>query len=117
MTTSPKVTLNAAFLHQLEIMKALAEGTQVQARPINTTAWSDYEPSSLYQSMNFLSYEFRIKSPDPRVFYLILRANGEHLCTLTEEKVARSMLCSYNADPRLAKHQPCTCIKVVEEIK
>lgn len=117
MTTSPKVTLNAAFLHQLEIMKAIAEGKQVQSRPINATAWSDYNPSELYQSMNFTNFEFRIKPPDPRVLYLILCANGEHICTLTEEKVAHSMLYSYNTDPRLAKHQPHTCIKVVEEIK
>ena len=117
MTTSPKVTLNAAFLHQLEIMKALAEGTQVQARPINTTAWVDYEPSSLYQSMNFLSYEFRIKPPEPRVFYLMLRANGEFIDTFTEEKVAHSRLHIYNTGPCLVKHQPYTCIKVVEEIK
>ena len=119
MTTLPnKVSLNPTFLHQLEIMNAIAEGKQVQSKPKESLGlWVDYNPSTMYQSMNFLRYDFRIKPGEPRVFYVLLRADGTVVYTSTEEKKVQTSMRDNNADPYLTRLQPYTYIKVVEEIK
>ena len=67
--------------------------------------------------MNFAQFEFRIKPPEPRVFYTILRSTGEAISFEETESEAEQRVKEYNSNIALRRYYPYSYIKVVEEIK
>ena len=118
MTTLPKVPLNPVFLHQLEIMKAIVEGKQIQTRRHNNTQWDDWLGlNNSYKYLNFEMFAFRVKPPEPRVFYTVLRSTGEAIAVKATESEAEQTVKELNGGLGLLAYRPYSYIKVVEEIK